>query len=85
MRVRSTSFYLSILILLSSISVAGCNTTNSEDEQQQDLPPQSVLGDPWFVEYISDRPVIDRSPASIRFDADGQVSGNTSCNRFFGA
>lgn len=39
----------------------------------------------WYVEYIGDRPVIDRSPARIQFAADGAINGNASCNRFFGS
>ena len=38
----------------------------------------------WVVEYISERPVIDGSPARIQFGADGAINGNASCNRFFG-
>lgn len=38
----------------------------------------------WTVEYIGDRPVIDRSPAFIRFDAEGRVSGSATCNRMSG-
>ncbi|MCJ8319834.1 MAG: META domain-containing protein [Colwellia sp.] len=35
----------------------------------------------WLVEFIEQRPVIDRSPASITFTEDGRLSGNSSCNR----
>ena len=43
-----------------------------------------LSGDPWYVEYIYTRPVIDRSPANFRFDKNGKVSGNASCNQFKG-
>lgn len=36
----------------------------------------------WLIEYIEQQPVIDRSPASITFNKDGKVVGNSSCNRF---
>lgn len=38
----------------------------------------------WVVEYISERAVIDASPARIQFGPDGAINGNASCNRFFG-
>jgi heat shock protein HslJ len=39
----------------------------------------------WTVEYIGERPVIDKSPAYIEFAEEGRAGGNASCNRFTGA
>jgi heat shock protein HslJ len=38
----------------------------------------------WIVERINERPVIDRSPASLDFGEQGKLSGNASCNNYFG-
>jgi heat shock protein HslJ len=43
-----------------------------------------LLGD-WKVEEIGGQIVIAESEASIAFDLDGSVHGNSSCNRFFGS
>ena len=74
MRARSTVMFLSIPIVLMSLSVTGCESVATP-----------TLGGPWFAEYIGDRPVIDNSPANILFGEDGQVTGSASCNRFTGA
>lgn len=73
-----------ISVLLSLVIVAGCNSVEKTDEEQPDSVPP-VLGGPWFVEYIGDRPVIDRSPANFLFDENGQVTGSASCNSFTGS
>ena len=43
------------------------------------------LSGTWYIEYIGDRPVLDRSPARLQFTEDGAINGNASCNRFFGS
>lgn len=45
-------------------------------------PGKSELIGSWTVEFIGERPVIDRSPAFIQFTEDDKVAGNSSCNRF---
>lgn len=37
----------------------------------------------WVVEDIDSLGVVGRSHASISFNADGRLSGSSSCNRFF--
>ena len=46
--------------------------------------PTDLLGS-WTFERVRDRPVVDRSPAHIVFDAEGRVSGSASCNRMTGS
>ena len=38
----------------------------------------------WYVESALSEAVINHSPAQITFAADGKLSGNNSCNQFFG-
>lgn len=38
----------------------------------------------WLVEDIDNGGVIDRSHATLTFSEDGNISGSTSCNRYFG-
>lgn len=45
---------------------------------------ERALAGEFTVERIEDRPVLDRSPASLTFDADGRVHGLASINRFTG-
>lgn len=39
----------------------------------------------WTVEYIGERPVIDNSPAYLKFLEEGRAAGNSSCNQFTGS
>ncbi|BCV56966.1 heat-shock protein HslJ [Shewanella algae] len=58
--------------------LAACQTT--PDTQGQYLP----LEGSWHVESIMGQPTIDYSPAQLVFTNDGKLSGNNSCNNFFG-
>ncbi|PMG48993.1 META domain-containing protein [Shewanella sp. 10N.286.52.B9] len=53
----------------------------------QSAPPPveqvNLLGS-WHIETALSNPVIDNSPAQITFAEEGKLSGNNSCNRFFG-
>ena len=60
---------LSLFSLITGCAMVGENTF------QKDL-----IGE-WRIEMIKDRPVIDNSPASLRFGADNSLSGSASCNR----
>lgn len=46
--------------------------------------PASLLQGEWAVTQISGSPVVSESHPTINFDAGGQLSGNGSCNRYFG-
>lgn len=50
----------------------------------QEANPQ-LQGRDWMIEDIDGRGVIDGSPASLTFGADGQLSGNATCNRIVGS
>jgi heat shock protein HslJ len=47
--------------------------------------PASLLHGEWLVEKIDGKPVVKESRASFNFGVDNQLSGNSSCNRYFGA
>lgn len=66
------------LLLAAGLSQLAC-AANVEKTVQ----PEELLGN-WQVETVQDRPVVDRSPASIAFAKDGSFSGNASCNRMAG-
>ncbi|WP_281213107.1 META domain-containing protein [Shewanella insulae] len=42
-----------------------------------------ILGS-WHIEAVQGKAVIDYSPAQLVFAEDGALSGNNSCNQFFG-
>lgn len=44
-----------------------------------------LVGHKWIIEDIAGRGVIDNSPASLRFLANGRLAGNASCNRLIGS
>ena len=72
-----------ILLFLASllVTLAACKQFSAPGKIEV---IQSWLPGVWVVEYIGDRPVVDRSPARIHFAEDGTLNGNASCNRFFG-
>ena len=39
----------------------------------------------WRIEDIVGRPIEPHAPATLRFEANGRVSGRTGCNLFTGA
>lgn len=48
-------------------------------------PATLLRGAPWQVEDIDGGGIIDRSRITLRFGADGQLSGQASCNAYTGA
>jgi len=76
---RNTFFLLLTPLLL--VTLAACKQLSTPEKI--DVIQSHLLG-VWVVEYIGDRPVVDRSPARVQFAEDGSLNGNTSCNRFFG-
>jgi heat shock protein HslJ len=67
------------LIAAATLSLAGCQTTPTSEVSNMDL-----LGS-WHIEQVYDRPVIDYSPAKLVFEPSGKLTGNNSCNNFFGS
>lgn len=47
-------------------------------------PMSLVLGE-WTIAGIDGKPPVAESTPTLAFDAEGKVSGNGSCNRFFGS
>jgi len=70
--------YIKISAVLIFSLLAACSM-QPEKTFQDDL-----VGN-WRIEMIKDKPVVDFSAASLRFSADGTLSGNASCNNFSSA
>jgi heat shock protein HslJ len=49
------------------------------------VPSKADLIGAWTVEYIGERPVIDKSTAYLEFIEDDRFGGNASCNRLTGS
>jgi heat shock protein HslJ len=67
-------FFVSSLFL----GLSACQTSPTLDT------PTIVLEGTWYIEAVQDKAVIDYSPAQLIFAQDGKLSGNNSCNQFFG-
>ena len=78
---QTVSFFNLLLALTILLAAAACTMSSVDDGA---LVEQNVSDDPWYVEYIHERPVIDRSPAYFLFGENGRLSGNASCNQFTG-
>jgi heat shock protein HslJ len=66
---------LVISTLFGPLLLCGCVTTPRTEA--------ALVGTNWTVEDISGRGVIDDARATLVFGADGRLSGDTSCNRYF--
>ena len=78
---QTVSFFNLLLALTMLLAAAACTMSSVDDAA---LVEPNVSDDPWYVEYIYERPVIDRSPAYFLFGENGRLSGNASCNQFKG-
>lgn len=47
--------------------------------------PAGLLRGDWTIAAIGESPVLGNSKPTLAFDAEGRVSGNGSCNRYFGS
>lgn len=66
-----------IILITLLIIIQGCSATmNSSNDI-------SVSGK-WMIESIEGKSVVANSPAYMEFSEDNRISGNASCNRFFG-
>src|SRR5690606_1227179 len=45
--------------------------------------PESLLRGEWTVVQINEQPLVAGSQVTLNFDADGQLNGSASCNRYF--
>lgn len=81
-----------MLLIGAALALAGCAATRPAAPPPADAPPpppppgagpQSLLGVEWQITEYAGTPVVEGTPASLRF-ADGRVSGTAGCNRFSG-
>lgn len=68
------SLFLASLLL----GLTACQST--PQTQLEDLAIEGT----WHIESANGQPVIDYSPAQLTFEAEGKLTGNNSCNNFFG-
>jgi len=64
------------LVLLGGLLVTGCATTTPEAEL-----PLAII---WQVEWLGERPLVDRSRLTLTLDPSGRAYGSGGCNRWFG-
>lgn len=76
------NFFTSVLVAF-TIFLGACQPHAMSRDASKVANSDELFGI-WVVETISERPVIDGSPARIQFGTDGAINGNASCNRFFG-
>jgi heat shock protein HslJ len=65
--------YLKISIVLIVSLLAACTLQPAKTLEHE------LIGN-WRIELIKDKPVVDFSAASLRFEENGKLSGNVSCN-----
>ncbi len=63
---------LQVSVSLGARTYAGCGGD----------PRELLVADEWRVERLDGRAPVDRSRITLRFGADGRLSGAASCNRF---
>ncbi len=65
-----------LLATCAFLGLAACQSAPTDSDL-------SIIGT-WHIESVQGRPVIDYSPAQLTFAAENQLTGNNSCNPFFG-
>lgn len=70
----------SFFIVTALLGLAACQSTT----ETPSAPEELTLTGSWHIEVINKQPVIDYSPAKLVFASEGKLSGNNSCNNFFG-
>ena len=68
----------SFFIATTFFALSACQSTAQPEPQEIELTGT------WHIEVIMGNPVIDYSPAQLIFSQDGKLTGNNSCNSFFG-
>ena len=75
---RTFALLLFLLINACATQITGQNNGPMNDNQ-------SLQQTTWWVEDIAGKGVIDMSHTTIEFTADGKLTGDTGCNRYFGS
>ncbi|GIU23108.1 META domain-containing protein [Shewanella sp. MBTL60-007] len=68
----------SLIVASLLLGLTACQSTSPT--QIEDLAIEGT----WHIESANGQPVIDYSPAQLTFEAEGKLTGNNSCNNFFG-
>lgn len=55
-----------------------------QDSQSESMAALDLTGSEWLLEDLAGSGVVDNVQATLAFPGSGKVSGNSSCNRFFG-
>jgi heat shock protein HslJ len=75
---RQLALHLLLAFALSVLSLTA-------PAQAQGTPMDDLLGTEWLLEDLGGSGVIDNARATLAFPERGKVTGNGSCNRFFGS
>ena len=67
--------------IAASLMLSACAMTGSQSSLNNTASPTALQAGEWKVEDIGGQGVIDNSPLTLLFGADGRLSGNASCNR----
>lgn len=67
------------IVFVAGLAMAGC----AAGPGQLAGSSADLTGDEWVVDQIGERDVIADAPATLRFEREGRLSGDTSCNRYF--
>ena len=70
------------LIVAAAIGLALTSCQADRDDAAESI---DLSGTAWAVESIAGRDVTGEPPPFLRFDDDGQLSGNAGCNSFNGS
>lgn len=71
------------LFTLTLLFLSACTPqpeTSKSNIAAEPITKEDLNGE-WYIEYIEGSPVFDRSPATLNFAENNQLSGNASCNR----
>lgn len=78
MALRANMVILRLMMVSVVMLLAACQSTGITVDNQLELEGT------WHIDKINGQSVVNYSPAELRFDGNGVLSGNNSCNTFKG-
>ena len=81
---KATVAFIFFMLFLAGIAFVNLKGMKSSDDLKV-LAPEQLADIAWRATAIGEMRLDEDSGIHVQFDADGQVTGNSGCNRFFGS
>jgi len=80
--IRQAKYYFPVISVFLAFVLLACQPLVNP-QGAETMAADELLGI-WRPLSLDKGPVLEKNPARIQFSASGDITGNASCNRFFG-